>query len=178
MSIADKWLTGKLSFIPLFNWYVDTRQSNRSLWVIFNNISRNFECSVMFIFRTKKSCQKRYRLYIFIGRCIQKRKLPKKVFKIIFWLSTQACSTGTGNERLKSKKMNCQNSINTFRELANNNRTKIHLNDMDQLQCFRIDRILYCGRHSVRFSCSMPSVWEFIWRQEFPFLLLSKTFRP
>ena len=47
---------------------------------------------------------------------------PKKLFKIIFWLSTQAWSTGTGNERLMSKKMNCQNSINTFRELDNNNR--------------------------------------------------------
>lgn len=117
-------------------------------------------------------------VYFYRKMTSKSENYPKKVFKIIFWLSTQACSTGTGNERLKSKKMNCQNSINTFRELANNNRTKIHLNDMDQLQCFRIDRILYCGRHSVRFSCSMPSVWEFIWRQEFPFLLLSKTFRP
>ena len=29
---------------------------------------------------------------------------PKKLFKVIIWLSTQAWSTGTGNERLMSKK--------------------------------------------------------------------------
>ena len=42
---------------------------------------------------------------------------------------------------------------------------------MDLLQCFRIDRILYCGRHSVRFSCSMPSVWEFIFEARVSFLI-------